>query len=32
MQHKLASLSLDEYLQQAGLSLDSEDRRALGTL
>lgn len=32
MQHKLASLSLDEYLQQAGLFLDSEDRRALGTL
>jgi plasmid replication initiation protein len=32
MQHKLASLALDEYLQQAGLFIDSEDRRALGAL
>lgn len=32
MQHKLPALSWDDYLTQAGLSLDSEDRRALGAL
>jgi hypothetical protein len=30
MQYKLASLDLDDYLVQAGLSLDAEDRHVLG--
>lgn len=32
MKNKLAELSLDDYLHQAGLSLDPEDRRTLGAL
>jgi hypothetical protein len=32
MQYKLASLDLEDYLVQTGLSLDPEDRRVLGAL